>query len=71
MAHFVLCIENDGHAASLEPRKVYQVLSDGQAAKHGYLRVIDESGVDYLYPEDYFVRIKLPQAAEKAVLRRM
>jgi hypothetical protein len=48
---------------------VYRLLSDEQASKHHQMRVIDESGEDYLYPEDYFVPIKLPQAAEKAVLR--
>jgi hypothetical protein len=48
---------------------VYRLLSDDQASKHHQVRVIDESGEDYLYPEEYFVPIKLPQAAEKAVLR--
>lgn len=66
---FVLCIENTDYAASLERRKVYQVLNDRQASKHGQLRVIDESGEDYLYPQEYFIPIKLPHAAERAVLR--
>ena len=70
-ARFLLCVENGEYAASLEPRKVYQVLSNARAARHGLLRVIDESGEDYLYPEEYFVPIKLPQAAEKAALRGM
>jgi hypothetical protein len=48
---------------------VYRLLGDEQASKRHQLRVIDESGEDYLYPEEYFVPIKLPQAAEKAVLR--
>jgi hypothetical protein len=69
-AGFVICIGNKGYPASLELRKVYQVLSDHAAAKHGQLRVIDESGEDYLYPEEFFVPIKLPQAAERAVLQR-
>jgi hypothetical protein len=68
-ARFVLCVENKGYAASLEPRKVYRLLADAQASKHRQLRVIDESGEDYLYPEKYFVPIKLPQAAERAVLK--
>ncbi len=67
-ARFVLCVRNQDYPASLELRKVYQVLTDQQAAKHRQIRVIDESGEDYLYPQDYFVPIKLPQAAEKAVL---
>jgi hypothetical protein len=56
---FVLCIRNDG-ADDLEPRKVYQVLSDRSAARDGYARVIDESGEDYLYPAEYFVPVRLP-----------
>jgi hypothetical protein len=62
-------VRNEDHPASLELRKVYQVLDDQQAAKHHQMRVIDESGEDYLYPQEYFVPIKLPQAAEKAVLK--
>lgn len=66
---FVLCVENKDYPASLERRKVYQVLIDQQALKLGQIRVVDESGEDYLYPQEYFVPIKLPQAAERAVLR--
>ena len=62
-------VRNEDYPASLELRKVYQVLAGQQAAKHCQMRVIDESGEDYLYPREYFVPIKLPQAAEKAVLR--
>jgi len=65
-ARFVICIRNED-CEDLEPRKVYQVLPD-EAAEDGYIRVIDESGEDYLYPADYFVHIELPQAAEKALL---
>ena len=68
-ARFALCVRNEDYPASLELRKVYQVLTDHQAARHRQMRVIDESGEDYLYPQEYFVPIKLPQAAEKAVLR--
>ena len=68
-ARFVLCVRNKDYPASLELRKVYRLLSDEQASKHHQVRVIDESGEDYLYPEEYFVPIELPQAAEKAVLR--
>jgi hypothetical protein len=66
---FVICIRNKDYPASLELRKLYQVVPDEQAARHRHIRVIDESGEDYLYPEDYFVPIELPRAAEKAVLR--
>jgi len=63
-SRFVLCIRNDG-ADDLEPRKVYQVLSDRSAAREGYARVIDESGEDYLYPAEYFVPVKLPVAVSR------
>jgi hypothetical protein len=66
-ARFVLCIRNES-CEDLEPRKVYQSLPDEAGARDGYIRVIDESGEDYLYPQDYFVPIELPQAAEKALL---
>jgi hypothetical protein len=67
--YFALCVRNEDYPASLELRKVYQVLTDQQAMKHRQMRVIDESGEDYLYPQEYFVPIKLPQAAERAVLK--
>jgi hypothetical protein len=65
---FVLCVLNKDYPASLELRKVYQALADEQASRCHQVRVIDESGEDYLYPEEYFIPIKLPQAAERAVL---
>jgi len=64
---FVICIRNDD-CEDLEPRKVYQTLPDEVAAGDGYIRVIDESGEDYLYPHNYFLPIELPKAAEKALL---
>jgi hypothetical protein len=66
---FVVCIKNKGYAASLELRKLYQLVSDEAAAKLHQIRVIDESGEDYLYPENYFVIVQVPQSAEKALLR--
>jgi hypothetical protein len=66
---FVVCVKNKGYAASLELRKLYQAVSDEAAAMLRQIRVIDESGEDYLYPEEYFVAVELPQAAEKAVRR--
>ena len=64
---FVICIRNEG-CEDLEPRKVYQVIPDEAAAEDGLVRVVDESGEDYLYPRDLFVPIELPQAAEEALL---
>ena len=66
---FVVCIKNKDFPASLELRKLYRVLPDPAAAKLRQLRVIDESGEDYLYPEHYFIAVPLPQAAERALLR--
>jgi hypothetical protein len=66
-AQFVICVGNRGYSASLELRKIYQVLPDKEGLNRHQIRVIDESGEDYLYPEEYFVPVKLPQAAEQAV----
>ena len=63
---FLLCIKNEGYAASLEVRKVYRSLADAGAAEHGMVRVIDESGEDYLYPQDFFLAVELPTGARKA-----
>ena len=64
----VVCIDNEGYPASLEKRKIYVALSDRAAEKHGLLRIIDESGDDYLYPKTFFRAIALPQAVKRAVL---
>ncbi len=66
---YLLCVKNDGYSASLDLRKIYQALPDATAAQRQYVRVIDESGEDYLYPEDFFVPIDLPQAAAKVFAR--
>lgn len=65
---FVICLQNEGYPASLELWKVYRVLADEKAARHHLVRVVDESGEDYLYPERFFVAIELPHAAEEAYL---
>jgi hypothetical protein len=65
-SRFVLCLRNDG-ADDLEPRKVYQILPDAAAAREGLARVVDESGEDYLYPAELFVRVKLPASASRAL----
>ena len=63
---FALCVRNDG-SEDLEQRKLYQVLPDRAAAREGYLRVVDESGEDYLYPSKLFVALRLPTA----IVRRL
>jgi hypothetical protein len=62
---FGVCIKNRGYAASLETRKIYEILTDAKAAARGLVRVIDESGEDYLFPATYFVRIELPAQANR------
>ena len=64
----VVCIANKGYPTSLEKRKLYVVLPDPAAEKHDLLRVIDESGEDYLYPKAFFRSVALSQAVKKAVL---
>ncbi len=66
---FVVCINNKGYPASLEIRKLYQAIPDELAARVRQIRVIDESGEGYLYPENYFAVVRMPQAAERALLR--
>ena len=63
---YVLCIENKD-CDDLEKRKIYQIIPDDDAKQEGYLRVVDESGEDYLYPESYFIPIQLPRAAQEAL----
>jgi hypothetical protein len=63
---FALCVENKD-CEDLEKRKIYQVIPDEDAAREGYLRVIDESGEDYLYPQSYFILIQLPREAHEAL----
>jgi hypothetical protein len=63
---FALCVENKD-CDDLEKRKIYQILPDEKVIKEGYLRVVDESGEDYLYPESYFIVVELPHKAQKAL----
>lgn len=65
----VICVKNEGYPASLELRKLYVALADARASKHRQLRVIDESGEDYLYPEEFFVAVDLPQTVRRRVLQ--
>jgi hypothetical protein len=64
----VICVKNDGYDVSLERRKLYVSIADPAAEKHGQLRVVDESGEDYLYPREFFVTVELPQSIRRAVL---
>jgi hypothetical protein len=64
MDQFAICVNNDRYLASLELRKVYQVIPDEVAGIRGFIRVVDESGEDYLYPQNFFVPIDVPQSAQ-------
>jgi hypothetical protein len=66
---FAVCIDNSGYPASLELHKIYRVLRDEDAARDGDLRVVDESGEDYLYPARNFLVVALPKAVERARLK--
>jgi hypothetical protein len=68
-ARFVICVDNKGYKASLEKRKIYVALSDAMALKHGQVRVIDESGEDYLFPKSLFLPITIPTSLRKAILK--
>ena len=65
---FVLCVKNDSFPASLEVRKVYRAVPDTVASAKGFVRVVDESGEDYLFPADHFIAVDLPKAAIDALL---
>ena len=69
--HYVVCIRAE-KSSDIEVRKIYEVVPDQSAAKRGYLRIVDESGEDYLYPEAYFSPVELPdKAVRKLSLRRL
>jgi len=67
--HYVLCVSDKKYPASLEARKIYQSIADPQAEAHGQIRVIDESGEDYLYPKDLFIPIEVPKEAVRVFAR--
>ena len=67
-ARFVVCLDNEGYRASLEVGKLYQMIPDDEAAAHGYVRVVDESGEDYAFAASRFHPVELPQAVERALL---
>ena len=66
---FAVCVRNDGYEASLERNKIYAVLPDEDAARDGDLRVVDESGEDYLFSADRFVVIEVPSAVKASLLK--
>jgi hypothetical protein len=66
-SNFAICVDNKEYPASLQLRKVYRVLPDEKGERHNMIRVIDESGEDYLFSASYFVPIKLPRAVESAL----
>lgn len=66
--HFALCLDNTDYEASLICGKVYPVVADAKAAKDAFLRVIDEDGEDYLFPEDLFALVDFPRPVEKKLL---
>ena len=68
-ARFVVCIKNKGYEASLEIGKLYRVISDLAAERHGYLRIVDESGEDYGYAATRFFSIDVPKTLERALLK--
>ena len=63
--HFMICVDNRGYKSSLEIRKLYEVLTDKTAEKHHQIRVVDESGEDYLYPEKFFAPVRLPHITKE------
>ena len=69
ISDFVVCINNSDYPASLELHKIYRVIADKEAEEDGDIRIIDESGEDYLYPSSYFVPIQVPQTVEESLLR--
>jgi hypothetical protein len=67
-SEFLLCVKNDNYPASLEVRNVYRAVPDEAAAARHFVRILDESGEDYLYPDSYFVAVELPRAAASAFI---
>jgi len=64
---YALCINNKEYEASLIPRKIYEIIPDERAEQDDFVRVVDESGEDYLFPADYFLPIELPQTVVRAL----
>ncbi len=67
---FLLCIDNEGYEASLEIRKLYETIPDKEAARHNQVRIIDESGEDYLYPSKFFALVRLSMQTKNRILKK-
>jgi hypothetical protein len=67
---FLLCVDNEGYEASLEVRKLYEMIPDREAERHSQVRIIDESGEDYLYPSKFFAPVRLPTHTKNRILEK-
>jgi len=67
---FLLCVDNEGYSASLEIRKLYEMIPDKEAERHNQVRIIDESGEDYFYPSKFFAPVKLPMQTKNRILEK-
>ncbi len=67
---FLLCVDNEGYEASLEVRKLYERIPDKEAERHSQVRIIDESGEDYLYPSRFFAPVRLPIKTKNRILEK-
>ena len=70
-AGYAVCISNDGYPVALERNKIYRMMPDARAKTDGYLRIVDESGEDYLYPEDFFFVLTLPRGQAATLSRSL
>ncbi len=68
---FLVCVDNKGYEASIELRKLYENIPDKEAERHGQVRIIDESGEDYLFPADYFAPIRLLAETKNKILEKV
>jgi len=66
--NFLLCVHNEGYEASLELRKLYKKIPDKEAERHNQVRIVDESGEDYLYPSDFFAPVRLPAETKSRII---
>ena len=69
-SRFILCINNEGYEALIELRKLYENIPDKEAERHGQVRIIDESGEDYLFPASYFAPVRLLAETKQKILER-
>ena len=65
----VICLDNSGYELALEKRKVYVALPDAKAARLGHIRIVDESGEDYLFPKEYFAPVDFPRSLRRAIMQ--